>query len=103
VSRVDVLSQSAPPMVWLQVDTSGNNDKRDEPIQRENWGDLTWCYESIGGQEVRYVREDMVAELIAAARAVLGDTPPAGQPGHVDFALAIQQLRTAVARIGSAP
>jgi hypothetical protein len=62
----DVLTESAPEKVWLQVDTDGDSEDRSQPIQRENWSDLTWCYESIGGQEVVYVREDIAQSLLTA-------------------------------------
>ena len=55
-----LLDQTYPPKVWLQIDTSGDNDDRDEAVPESCWGDLTWCYESIGGQEVVYIRADLV-------------------------------------------
>lgn len=54
-----LLDFTAPPRVWLQIDTDGDNTDRSEAIPREAWPDLTWCYESIGGQEVQYVRADL--------------------------------------------
>ncbi len=44
-----------------------------------------------------------VAELIEAADAVLGNRPPAGEPGHVDFSDAIKLMRAALARCGGTP
>lgn len=58
---------SAPPFVWLQVDTDGDNEDRSEAIPPEAWDHLSWHYESIGGQEVRYIREDL-ATLSAQPR-----------------------------------
>jgi len=71
---------SAPPMIWLQVDTSGDNEDRSQPIPADCVGEMSWCHESIGGQEVRYVREDLAVQprlhsseafdlLVAVARA----------------------------------
>lgn len=37
-------------------------------------------------------------DLLAAANAVIGNTPPAGQPGHVDFGAALAMLREAIAK-----
>ena len=58
----DALTLSAPPQVWLQIDTDGDAEDRSETIRRENWGDLTWHHESIGGQEVVYIRHDLAAQ-----------------------------------------
>lgn len=56
---------TAPPFVWLQVDTNSDNSERSETISESSWGDLTWCYEPIGGLEVVYVRADAVTALVA--------------------------------------
>jgi hypothetical protein len=53
----DALTLSAPPKVWLQVDTDALEDSEREPIAREHWDQLTWCAESVGGHEVIYIRE----------------------------------------------
>lgn len=73
MSRVDVLTESAPERIWLQVDADGDAEDRSEPIMRESWGDMTWCAEEIGGQEVAYVRSDIVAELAAALSCLIDD------------------------------
>jgi hypothetical protein len=52
------MDASAPPRVWLQVDDQGDNEDRSETIPETSWCDLTWCSESIGGQEIEYVRVD---------------------------------------------
>jgi hypothetical protein len=67
-SKVDVLTQSAPERIWLQVDPMGDEEDRSEPLKEENWIDLSWHYEPIGGQEVEYVRADFLADLIEAAK-----------------------------------
>jgi hypothetical protein len=59
VMGIGEMDRTAPPRVWLQVDTNGDPSDRSDPIPRDAWGELTWCYESIGGQEVVYVREDI--------------------------------------------
>jgi hypothetical protein len=59
VEGVGAMDRSAPERVWLQVDTDGNPEDRSEVIRRENWTDLTWHYEPIGGQEVEYIRTDL--------------------------------------------
>ena len=58
------------------------------------------------GHETECAERDANARLIAAApdlldalRAMLGDTPPAGEPGHVDFADAVKMARAALARV----
>lgn len=53
-----VLDSTAPPRIWLQVDTSASNDERDEAFPSDFEG-VTWQDESIGGLEVQYVRADL--------------------------------------------
>ena len=65
----DALTESAPERVWLQVDTDGDPDDRSALLPREAWDGLSWCWESIGGQEVTYIREDLHASALAQARA----------------------------------
>ena len=71
MTGVDVLTESAPERIWLQVDADGDAEDRSEPIMRESWGDMTWCAEEIGGQEVAYVRADLAAKLRDALQALL--------------------------------
>lgn len=54
------LDRSAPPRVWLQVDTDGDNKDHSEAMPPEAWGELTWHHSPIGGQEVEYVRKDLI-------------------------------------------
>lgn len=53
-----LLDSTAPPRIWLQVDTSASNDERDEAFPADIDG-VTWQDESIGGLEVQYVRADL--------------------------------------------
>ena len=54
---------TAPKHIWLQVnpnacvDDDGTVEDQDEPFPGE---EVTWCWESIGGLEVEYVRADLV-------------------------------------------
>jgi hypothetical protein len=66
------LDQSCPPKIWLQIDANGDNDDRSESLLASSWNDLTWCYESIGGREVVYIRADMVAQPAAVLAESLG-------------------------------
>lgn len=52
------LDASAPPWIWLQVDTSAGSDDRDEAFPSDHEG-VTWCEDSVGGLEVPYVRADL--------------------------------------------
>lgn len=82
---VGALDLSAPPKVWLQIDIDGNDEDRSEPISQANWGDLTWYYESLGGQEVVYIRQDLAAQ------------PPAtGSGGESEPMFYIQDTRSFV-------
>lgn len=58
------LDQSCPEKIWLQIDINGDNGDRSESMPEDLWGDLTWCYESVGGQEVVYVRGDLVVKTV---------------------------------------
>ena len=51
------LDRTAPERIWLQVDTNGDNNDRDEPWSGD---DASWCAESIGGLEIQYVRADLL-------------------------------------------
>jgi hypothetical protein len=66
---VALMDLTAPPKVWLQIDTDGDNEDRSEAIPRDSWGQISWCYESIGGQEVVYIRQDIANAEVAALRA----------------------------------
>jgi hypothetical protein len=75
----DPLTLSLPQRIWLQVNPEGDPEDRSQPVSEANWGDLTWCYDSIGGQEVAYVREDLadgflLLGLLADIRAAAGDS-----------------------------
>lgn len=66
----DTLTETAPPRLWLQVDTGASNDYRDEPFPSDIDG-VTWHNEEIGGLEVEYVRSDIAAGLLEALRGLL--------------------------------
>lgn len=53
------LDRTAPPRVWLQIDTTGDNDERDDVWPGPEH--VTWQDESIGGLEIEYVRADLTA------------------------------------------
>lgn len=69
-----LLDQTCPPKIWLQIDTMGDNDDRSEAVPEIAWGDLSWCYESIGGQEVVYVRADLVCPQPASCNPTTPET-----------------------------
>ncbi len=57
-------TETAPKRVWLQVNPDAREDAAtgraegdDQPFPG---GDVTWCWHSIGGLEVEYVRADLV-------------------------------------------
>lgn len=53
------MDRSAPPRVWLQVDTDGDETDRTEAIPEDSWERLTWHFEPLGWQEIEYVRADL--------------------------------------------
>ena len=57
-------TETAPKRVWLQVnpeamldEETGGFDGDDKPFPQE---EVTWCWHSLGGLEVEYVRADLV-------------------------------------------
>jgi hypothetical protein len=98
----DPLTQSLPQRIWLQVNTDGDAEDRSEPLSEANWGDLTWCHDSIGGQEVGYVREDLadgflLLSLLADIRAAAGD-----REGRLMQAELVEHIRQLKARADEA-
>jgi hypothetical protein len=92
----DPLTLSLPQRIWLQVNTDGDPEDRSEPVSEANWGDLTWHHDSIGGQEVTYVREDLadgflLLSLLADIRAAAGDGD--GRLMQPDLVEHIRQLK----------
>lgn len=53
------MDRSAPSRIWLQVDTAGDETDRTEAIPESSWEQMTWHFESLGGQEIGYVRADL--------------------------------------------
>jgi hypothetical protein len=62
-TEVDALTPTAPERIWLQID-AGDSD-RSEPYPADHDG-VSWCWESIGGAEVDYVRTDLVRAAMPA-------------------------------------
>lgn len=72
LGRLDV---TAPQRIWLQVDADSRTEDRDEPFPVSH-DSVTWSSESIGGQEVPYVREDIAhGFLLPMATAPKDGTP----------------------------
>lgn len=59
-----VLDRTAPERVWLQIDPAGNNEDREDEWPKVPDG-VSWCWHSIGGLEIQYVRADLVRNLQA--------------------------------------
>lgn len=67
-------TETAPKRIWLQVNPDAREDAEtggvegdDEPFPD---GDVTWCWHSIGGLEVEYVRADLVRATVEVASQV---------------------------------
>lgn len=56
------LDRTAPEVIYLQVDTAGDNDDRSEPWTGHMDENVSWCAEPIGGLEIQYVRADLIAQ-----------------------------------------
>ena len=53
------------------------------------------------GREAQNANARLIAsapDLLAACRAIVGDCPDAGEPGHIDFGEAMVMARDAIAR-----
>ena len=57
------LDRTAPPRIWLQIDTSADNSERDDKWPEPDG--VSWCWESIGGLEIQYVRADLAQQPAA--------------------------------------
>jgi hypothetical protein len=100
VRAVPLVVQTAPKRIWLQI--ADDAYSATEAFPDDALDQITWCADSVVDTEVKYVRADLVAELIEAANAVCGrNNPPAGELGHIDFTDALVMLRKAVSRIGT--
>lgn len=62
------LDRTAPPCIWLQIDTDGDNSDRSEPWP--GCDGVTWQDESVGGLGIQYVRADLASP---ASRASMPD------------------------------
>lgn len=59
--EIDRLTPSAPERIWLQID-AGDSD-RSGPYPADHDG-ISWCWESVGGAEVDYLRSDLVRAVL---------------------------------------
>lgn len=59
--QTDRLTPSAPERIWLQID-AGDSD-RSAPYPADHDG-ISWCWESVGGAEVDYLRSDLVRAVL---------------------------------------
>jgi hypothetical protein len=62
----DNVTRTAPRNIWLQVDADDYQDSRDADFQSFN-DECTWCSESQGGVEIKYIRADQCAQALAAS------------------------------------
>ena len=69
MQKADVLTQTAPEHIWLQVNTAGDDEDRSEAFPDNQ--EQTWCANSISGQEVKYVRADLFAEARQAIEGLV--------------------------------
>ena len=65
------LDATAPAVIWLQLDTDGDNERRDESWAGRDG--VTWCDESIGGLEIQYVRADLYRDMAKRLEAAERD------------------------------
>lgn len=66
-SPPNTLTATAPQRVWLQINPDGvGNGVYPYPADHDG---VTWCWHSIGGDEVEYVRADLAAQPVSAPAA----------------------------------
>lgn len=70
---VGALDFIAPESIYLQVDVDGDPEDRSEKFPNFPDYEVTWCTDSQGGQEIRYVRSDIAAAEIDRLRGVLAE------------------------------
>ncbi len=58
--------ETAPERIWLQISDDAHNADEDFPEPASD--QITWCQDSVMEVEVKYIRADLVEELIKAAR-----------------------------------
>lgn len=77
----DITTETAPKMIWLQVDCNADADDRGERFPDPPEG-VSWNPESVQGLEVEYVRADLVRAALTKAEAALADIGDADrEPG----------------------
>jgi hypothetical protein len=69
------LDSTAPGQIWLQVDTSENNEQRHEAFP-EDYDGVSWCAESVGGLEIAYVRADVAHRHMRSMASAPTDGTP---------------------------
>lgn len=82
------LTITAPERIWLQVNPEAVSEN-DEPFPSDHEG-ITWCQDSVGGDEVEYVRADLVA-----AKKSLKTQAPVDRSAAVNLAYNLLHLDTA--------
>ncbi len=68
---MDTMTETAPKRIWLQVNPEGDPDDHTEPFPDPAGDEITWAGVRVGGQEVEYVR----ADLVRAAMPTNADDP----------------------------
>ena len=58
--------ETAPKRIWLQISDDAHNADEDFPETASD--QITWCADSVMEVEVKYIRADLVEELMKAAR-----------------------------------
>ena len=99
-------TETAPKRIWLQVnpeamvdEETGSVEGDDEPFPGE---EVTWCWHSIGGLEVEYVRADLVQDAMTKAEAALADIGDADREPGDDVAWCERRAAQALPAIRAA-
>lgn len=60
--KLGSLDCTAPQQIYLNINPEGDRDDRSGDFK--DLAEVTWCEDSLGGQEVGYIRADLVLELL---------------------------------------
>lgn len=88
---VPVVVRTAPVRIWLQI--ADDAYSATEAFPCDALDQITWCADSVMDTEVEYVRADLVAELIEAARGCIEATSLRGSPRRARILAALARVQ----------
>lgn len=99
VSKPPFVVQTAPERVWIQISDDEHDGTKCFP---DDHAEITWCQDSVMDVEVKHLRADLVAELIAADLEYDEAFAYSGEPNMNDAHPVVMRRKAAVARRAAA-